>query len=489
MPLFQPSVPALRRRQVTGRSAFPSSTRNVTNSGSILQIRQGHCFDLLSDVADLSFRYQNAARASASATDLRGLAPVTMKVGLFDGVNNYELFWPNGSRDMLLAPGAEGETVPIFFKGVKGQRLWLMQLMIWSSAPASFPGGNVFAGTGTEYSEWSATALANQTTDYNLVYARPTGGFCVMPPTAILGSSAPGPVVAILGDSISSDGANSYNSDEPNYGWAQAGLADAGIPHINYGQAGFQMAHLAASKPMRAQLFKSLIAGGVTHALVPLATNDFASGRTAAQIDANLRTVAEELSTLGIKTIPVTPQPKTNAANNAVPSGEPNTFTQRRALRDLWRANNGVGQGYYDLALATEASNDLWRADIRAATGFSIVSGGSGYNGYSDGGESLRLPGGGMVGIQAVSSGVITELNAAVGLGGWVTDPPAVVSPTSGIRNNLGNAVSVVTGTGATFSYTGVGPVSSTPDGTHPSAAMSTFIRGDFGPKAAAIFV
>lgn len=470
---------AARRRQVTGRSAFPAASRNVTNGSSNTQVQQSTQFVLDSDVADLSFTQGNFYRSAPTSTALAGLSSVTIRMGLWDGTTTYPIFWRNGSRDLILEPGAIASTEPLVFKGVKGQRLWLVRWLRWATAPANFPGATVVANTGTEFSEMG-TALTDRTTNYSQFFTRTVGNYAILPPLAITATSQPGPVVAILGDSIASDGANDYNTDDPDNGWAQGGLGDAGIPWISLGTSSLAMSHVMASKAARAQLFAGLPAAGVTHLLLALSTNDWANGVTAATLLAQHATIKAELDPLGIKTIPVTSLPKTNG--NTATAAEVNTFAQRAIFNAALRANNGVGDGYYDLSKVAEnpADPNSWRQDVRAGAAVSIVTAGTGYVN----GDYLRFPGGGGGGVSAVdANGGITSFYNAVG-GGFLVEPPSVFSAERRVYSGATNGTLPAPGTGATFSYTGVAATVPTNDGTHPNSAVTRLIRQDFAAKA-----
>lgn len=472
------------RRQVTGRSAFPASSRNVSNASANTQVQQSHQFVLTEDTSDFVITQGNFYRSSQTATALNGLSTVTIRMAIWDGVTTYPIFWHNGSRDMALEPGAVASTAPVVVKGAKGQRLWLIRWMRWATAPANFPAATVVANTGTEVNEMG-TALTDRTTNYGQFFTRTVGNYAILPPLAITGTQAPGPVVAILGDSIASDGTNDVPTDDPDLGWAQGGLADAGIPYVNLGTSSLALSHVMASKAARAQLFSGFPAAGVTHMMLALSTNDWANGVSAAQLLAWHNQLKSELDPMGVRVIPVTSPPKT--AGNTATAAEVNTFAQRAIFNASLRTNNGLGYGYYDLAAITQNPTDAnsWRQDVRAATGITLTSGGSGYAA----GDVLLLPGGGNVSVSTVDgAGAITAIFGATVFGGWTTDPTGPVSPYRVALHGGTTGAAPTNGTGATFTYTGVAGVAPTSDGTHPANAVTRLIRQDFTPKAPAIF-
>lgn len=479
------SARSVGRRQVATRSAFPAASRNVTNTGGTnTQIQQVSAVTLTEDVSDLAFTFGNFHRAAAGSTSFNGLASVTVRLGLWDGVQTYPVFWENGSRDLVLEPGAVATTRPLFFRGRKGQRVWLVRRMTWATAPGFFPASTVPAWTGTQVNEWG-TALTDRTTAYGAFFTRSAGNFAVFPPLAITGTAKPGPVVGILGDSIASDGSNDYSNDEPDYGWAMGGLSESGIPYTNLGTASLQSAHILTSKAGRAQLFAALLAAGATHLLYALSTNDWAAGRTAAQLFTDLATLKAELDPLGIKLVPVTSLPKTNAANNGQLAGETATFTQRALFNDTLRAGSGVGYGFFELARVVEnpADQNLWRTDVRTSTGITLVSGGIGYKNS----DYLRLPGGGGITATTTSGGVITAVGGTPAYGGWLTDPAATVSPLSVVSDDAASQ-GISVGAGAVLSYTGIVAATSTTDGTHPQPPVTRLMRQAFAAVAPSLF-
>lgn len=473
------------RRQVAGRCAFPAASRNVTNGSSNTQVQQVHGFVLTDDVNDLAITHQNVYRSGASATALDGLSTVTIRSSLWDGVNTYPTYAASGSRDQVIEPGALATTAPLPAQFSRGQRLWLVRRITWASAPANFPAATVVSNTATEYNEWG-TALTDRTADYSnsQFFTRSAGNFCVLPPVAMTATAAPGPVVGILGDSIGSDGSNDYNTEELDQGYAQGALGDARIPYVNLGTSGLASNIVMSSKPARSKLFAGLFAAGITHLFVLLATNDWANGRTAAQLVSELTTLKAEMAPRGIKVIAATAPPRTNGNTASAPAGEPNTFTQRALFNASLRANNGVGHGFFDLAALAEdpADSNRWRTDLLAATGVTVLTPGANYNQR----DVLFLPGGGSVSVSTVSSGAITALTYWGG-GGFLTTPASGFTHYR-IFGNQPSLNGLTSGAGATFAYSGVGAVAATTDGVHPDGAMTRWLRQGLATAAPSLF-
>lgn len=484
-----PAGPVTVRRQVTSRASFPSSARLFTNSGSNTQVQQTMSIQVTDDSEDFVFTWQNANRPSPSSAVLGGLSAISIRAGLYDGVNTYPIFWPNGSRDMILEPGASVDTKPVMYKAIKGQRLLLVWRITWATAPASFPGSCIIANYSVDVSEWG-TALTDRTTNYAAatMFTRQAGNYAILPPVSMAATGIKRAVVAILGDSITSDGVNDFTTDSLDYGWAAGGLGDAGIPYIQLGTSSLLMTNIASSPLLRSQLFASIMASGVTHLLLPLGTNDWASGRTAAAVLADANTIRNDLRTLGVKVIPITLQPKTDSTNTTNASGEPNTFAQRALYNASIIANNGLGDGYFDLAALTQSGSNanLWRTDLRTLSGIpTIASGGTGYSQN----DVFELPGGVTTTAVTVASGVVTAISilSATALGGWLTAPTG--STKSAVRQYPGAIrAGGVVGTGFAVTYPADTAATPTPDGTHPTAAMTRWIRQNFTTAALTLF-
>lgn len=477
------------RRQVATRASFPSSARLFTNSSSNTQVQQTMSIQITDDSEDFVFTWGNFNRPSPSSTALSGLSTITVRAGLYDGVNTYPIFWPNGSRDMVLEPGAWADSRPVMYKAVKGQRMLLVWRITWATAPASFPGSCTIANYSVDVSEWG-TALTDRTTNYasNTMFTRQAGNYAVLPPIGITATGKARPVVGILGDSISSDSVNDFTSDSIDTGWAAGGLGDAGIPYVQLGTSSLLMTNIASSTVLRSQLFTAIAAAKVTHLLLPLGTNDWASGRTAAAVLADANTIRNDLKPLGVKVIPITLQPKTDSTNTTNASGETNTFAQRALYNAAIISGNGLGDGYYDLASITQstANNNLWRTDLRTLSGVpTIATGGTGYTQN----DVFELPGGVTTTAVTVASGVVTALSSlsGTGLGGFVVAPTGTTQ--TAVRQYPGAIRAAgVTGTGLTLTYPADAAATPTPDGTHPSAATTRWIRQNFAVAAPALF-
>ncbi len=372
----------ISRRQVASRCSFP--LKLLTNTNSYKQVQSITYFYLTSAVKDLSFTFGNYNVTGPSSTDLTGLSGVTYRLGLWDGVTTYPIYWPNGSRDGYIPAGQILTSKPVAFNGVAGQKLWLIKYAVFDAAPATFP----YSQTSSNQQMNCNSVWGNALTDWTLSpgsftqNTRATGSFDICPCIAISSSTRPPVAVAVLGDSISSDGSGDAALIAGEQGWAKRGLAYSNIPHINLGQSGLAMGHVMGpgTDLARSQRLSSLRAAGITHVLCPLSNNDWSTGTTAATLYGYFTSLKSILSGMRIKLIPCTSIPKTNAANNGQASGETQTFAQRAIFNGLIQSNNGVGYGYYDAAAIAQDSvnTDYWRTDLYAGSStasLSIVSG------------------------------------------------------------------------------------------------------------------
>lgn len=469
-------------RNVSGRGAFPSAARNQANASNYTQFQQKTAFEPMVAADGLSVTWGNYYGAGPAGTAFSGPSAITIRAAMTDGTTSYPLYWPNGSRDITLAPGDVASTAPLACPMAAGKRLWLIYLVTMAAAWANLPGATLPAWSTGEGSE-----LGNSLADRTLTNWTPGGrvsNWTLFPPLAITARPVtPRKVVAVLGDSISSDSANDTSVPYYNQGWAALGLAAAGIPFVLLGESSLQAQQVASLAIQRRDRFAGLAAAGVTHILCPLGTNDWANGRTNAQLLADHQTIAADAAARGITYIPTTLQPRTNAANNTYYGTETNTWARRTAFNAAIRAGNGLGAGYYDLAAVTEVgATSLWRTDALniAAGGVALTAGGTGYTAN----DYLWLPGGALLKVQTVAAGVITAMSGTIWhAGGYTAAPSPGVAQTGGWRADGTTMV----GTGATFTLTTQSIAPST-DGIHPAPAIHKLIAADFMVAAATLF-
>jgi hypothetical protein len=447
------------RRQIGDRSLFPA--RSLANGSAFTQLQGYYCFTPMSDVSDPSFVFGNFAR-TAPGTAVDGPGNYTIRLGLYDGVNTYPIYWPDGQRDRTIVPGGQSETEPLF--GVllkKGRRYAIVRLMTYAAAPGAFPAGdcNIYQ-VGPNKSEWGS-ALTDKTLTPTTITTTIETYFTNMH-LAVKGTTTAKMCVGILADSIVSG-----------LGMATQACFAQGVPCIDIGISGMSLGNFLTTVPgATAKLAKQIQASGVTHVLCTLWVNDLLSGATAAQMYANLVALKAILDPIGVKLITCRPQPKTNASNNGENSA--GQFATRRALDALVVANNGVGYGYVDFTVMADPSGDLWRSDAIWATGATIDTGGTGFatddTFFADGYSQAR--------VSAVSSGAVTGVvftGSFAQQGGWLPGyaPGKVIRNWGpwGTQAAQGNGYGFSNGTGLQFTLTTATPGSPTVDGTHPQNA------------------
>jgi hypothetical protein len=481
------SAAAAVRRAVTGRTQIPSAA--VTNTNSYTDIQANTIYHLLKDVTDISIVVGNVFRSVPDAT-LAGLPTVVGSYGLWDTVTNTLIapFTFSGAATVTMTAGQMFESDILTFNKPAGTTVEVRRLHRYATAPASFPASKHAIGQGREFNEWG-NGLTDKTASGSLTAARPAGSADPIPLLAVKGTSVNNPkVVCISGDSITSDSAN--DTGLPMYlGYANIGLTDANIPTVNIGissQALFGLVATTGSSPANMAIFKQLMQmAGVTHVFMALGGNDWANNRTDVQLDADMATYKGILDPLGIKLIPATLPPKTNAANTTYSGTEVNTWTRRAAWNARLISNNGVGYGYYNLAAVVQdpANNNIWRTDVLQVSAVPTISAGG--TGWASSDELEFGTGGTRIQVTA-TGGVVTAVPSVRRPGGYLSAnfPSGPVSPSRMFRAGIYNAG----GTGATFTFASAAaplPV----DGIHPPPAYHGLLARDFAAVAPTLFV
>lgn len=459
-----------RVRPVANRGGLGSSNVDVANANGHTQVGDQLNIQLMDDMPDLAFRLGNFRGYRTGMADLSGESAITWRGGVFTGSTYLPVFGQNGERDIVLAPGAVVDTASVgSFK--KGQSILLITQKTWASPPANFPGNPVPAGSARDLSE-SGAALPDRTLTGGFPAAQRLSNFAILPPLAVLGTGLRRASVAVLGNSIGSQGISDATTGRGEYGFMQRGLSAAGIPSITLGQAGLRLSTVVSSAKLLGQYLQPCVGLDITHLAVELATNDWIDGRSGAAMYADYLKIRDAAAKLGMKTIPFTAPPKTNAANNAQFGTETTTWVQRRILNDLIRSANGVGDGYFDLAAVWQdaANADLWRSDLLLMTGIAIADGGSGYLQ----GDLIEMANGAVIQVNTVVNGAVTAaaIRASAG-GGFLVPPSGRVEAQN--TQSFGPIWRDQPGTGFAVTATGTGAGVSTTDGVHQTIATAAF--------------
>jgi surface protein len=302
-----------------------------------------------------------------------------------DVSDNKILLAGESAFDLKAAVTVDGVTYPIMFGGVQTKNFApdAEYTSDWVNLPSVFPAGTTISlrwlvkyattpaywpcGVRVNSDGWNffSDAVTDSVNDTEWFYARQTNFFAV-PPIGIYTEGLPFGF-EILGDSISVDGSNDgwlYNQ-----GYPQRALSSASMPWVNNGASGYSMINhivdwgATAEQRARRRLASAV---GVKYCLCALGVNDFSSGRTASNLQDDYLALKAEYDAVGIKLIPVTLLPNTDAGNTA-----PSANASKVATFNAWlRLNNGVGYGYFDAnAVARDSvSTNLWRTDLGTPT-------------------------------------------------------------------------------------------------------------------------
>lgn len=481
------------QQQVAGFSMYADLASVNTNSFTQIQAREAVFVN--QNCSTFKITIGNVFRNAGGDITL---PDATWRVGVFDPVaQTWATVNFGGSASTTLTSGqlatSDAFTFPVTKAGTypNGKLLYLIKYVTYASAPANFPSGH-FVATGGNFNEWG-NSLSDKTRSGTFTAAIPAGGFNVVPVLAFTCQRTKTPVVAILGDSIGSDFANDTVTDYLS-GFTSNALSLAGIPFINVGVSSLAMVSFmgSAQATLRARIYATMVAAGVTYCFNTLGTNDWAvsSGpQTAASLYALQLQLKSELAAFGIQLIPVTLQPRTNAANNGMNGSETQTFTQRPLYNANIIASNGVGYGYYDLAaqLQDSVNNNLWRTDLSKVTAVGInTAGGPGYVSNS----ILNLPNAVRVRITATAGAVsAVTLRRGGATATSFTTPAGAVSGFNGATSTGNSNVGGPSpGTGALFDLTTAAAGLDTVDGIHPGPTYHAWAQQDLTTQAPIVF-
>lgn len=348
----------------TGLAGFTVPATGTGRTGSDTQMQRRHRWTAVRGANRVKFRYSNQYANGGGIGN--GLGTLTLRAGLrISGANIVPITF-SGARDVVIAPGATVESDWVSATLVAGMSYSDYAWVRFDSAQTAWPGAPVRASESDEYQEWG-TSLADRTlTDWSTGtrYSVPA---MFVPLDIVTDTPQTGPSILLLGDSISSAGSNDTTTGSW-YGYVQRSLA-ASYPWSNIGASGLAVSTVAYSQ--RATRIDRFAGRGFTHCLCPLSTNDIGGNVGFAQHMSNFGVLKGALDAIGVKLIPFTPPPRTNATNDAVnASGGAEQWTKIQQVRDAMIANNGVGYGYFDLnAVWRDSANvNLWRTDLGSPT-------------------------------------------------------------------------------------------------------------------------
>lgn len=357
--------------QVSTRCGTPQD--NSPHSGTALgkMVQQTGKFRICKNVTQLIFKWTNLRCASGAPSVLEaGYFSYNLKASVRYGGVNYPVVFPQG-RIATVQPDEIVTSLPVNITVAAGNDIELRWYIDYAAEPAGWP-------FSTRYSEgWNEFGVnLTDVVDTGTTYYQQNGvPVFVLPPFQILGNTGYCKAVEIVGDSISVGGAADTYATK--FGYLQRGLVDTGIPYIENGGASGTLANMLEKNygTTAVQKARRRIAHDgdktISHVFCGVISADLASGRTDTQILNYLSAYKTELDTQGIKLIPFTILPRTNAANTArTTSDSAQVWTYIRNVNDALRANNGVGYGVMDVnRIARDPNNiDLWRSDLGTPT-------------------------------------------------------------------------------------------------------------------------
>lgn len=367
------------RIQCTDRCIHTNAALSTDTDGVMVSIDID--FSPQADWADLVFRWGNFG---VNQDDGPNDITIRAALQLPDGTR-HPIWWPNGQRDVLLTPGAVVDSLPlpVFIPaGTSGCRL-----RYYLTTPAGGKWSCAFAYSAATAGRDGAAWYETPGTDKTLVGTVTNFAFdriLPLPPLAIIGkpstrmslvagqTTKPVVGVGIIGDSIAAASGDTNNLTTGYIGYPMRAIA------ASYGWA--QMAYngrtlneFAQSANTRRR-FHGLV--GVTHVICDLGINDIWPGAySLATIQANYAALNAQLVARGIKLIPCTVTPITDAANSgglfsSSPAG------QKQVVQDFnnWLlTTNPFGNGVVDAAAAARASETgagyfAWRSDLGTPT-------------------------------------------------------------------------------------------------------------------------
>lgn len=346
---------------------MPQAEAAQSGSASGKMVQQTGGFKICRAVNQLVLKWANTRCASGAPSILEaGHAPYNLKAAVKYGGVTYPLSFPSG-RIARVLPNEVVASLPLNLVVAAGDNIEVRWYIDYDTAPSAWP-------VSTRYSDgWNefGANLTDRIDTTQTLYQQNGVPMFVLPPFQILGDSGYFKSVEIVGDSISVGG--SADTYATKFGYLQRGLVDAGIPYIENGGASGTLQNMLETGygTTPAQKARRRIAHHgdrtVSHVFCGVISADLANGRTDTEILNYLNAYKAELDPQGIKLIPFTILPRTNAANNAkVNTDSAMVWTYIQNINATLRANNGVGYGLMDVnKIARDPNNvNLWRTDL-----------------------------------------------------------------------------------------------------------------------------
>lgn len=356
----------------------------------------------------------------------------------------------DGRRLRLIKPGELVKSDPAFLPVAAGEEIWIRTYMsrlasaaytvagetgLLASAQSYWPGNRPARGVVGATGEGVVYTLSDGVDPSTVYYgeggAIPATDITSYAPCAILGytTKTASKAVAIIGDSISTPGYDSYESLASGFGIVHRALYGV-RPMVNLGCGG----EMTWNWNVGYAQIRRQMASWCDVAIVNFGSNDMANdGAVFATIQSRLQTLWASLGALGLKVYQCTILPRTTSTDGWKTTGNQTIYAAtatweaaRTSLNDWIRTTPSPISGYFDAADAVETARNsgIWKAPgsaaaTGAATGGSsttLVDSGASWTTNQYAGYTVRNTTAGHIGF--ITSNTATTLNVTP-VGSW----------------------------------------------------------------------
>jgi lysophospholipase L1-like esterase len=347
---------SIERSQMSGRSGAGSNS-NYAGGSLNFNVRLAMVASSEDDWSNVELLFGNFGQG----LNADGPSDITLTLGIeYPAGQVMPVFWRAWQRSLTLIPGAVAGTVPMPASIPAGATWWLR---IYGAVPTG--------GTWTQ--SWEVMQPAEGSgadfgtgVDKSLTGTIPTlFGWAPITPLAVLGKPAHGGAAAYgpragkrvkalagLGDSIMEGLGDNVVSGGSGYrGWFPRGCTTAGMPWVRAARSGNRFIDFDTTTEQVRRCYSFV---GCQAVVCNFATNDLNGGATLATLQSLAAALAATIKRMGLKYIPVTMTPRTNATNNGYYGSDDATKWQTRLDYNTWLRTNPFGDGIYDAAVVVE---------------------------------------------------------------------------------------------------------------------------------------
>lgn len=363
-----------RRVNLAARTGYNSRNTLANGTFNSMNIRIPFWVSPDADFTDIEFVLGNFGAGLSVVNSDSAPNPVTITGAAIErpgGVIN-PLFFPNGTRSVVIPPGGSISNLPAPVNLLKGTQFWFRAKVdepvagaFWQSEYLFVNNGGIATNTGALGTPVADLSLSGTIANSNVQRE-------VFPPIMVLGTPLAGASPRSIGIMSDSIGVGTGDADTTrDVGWMCKGLK-LNYAYAHFGQASYSMSLQDPSGNTQAlarKFTRDLMLRGSTHVISNLGTNDISPGtnRTTAQVQALMTGIAVECAARGIKFIPCTLLPRTDGANSGGFAGT-DTQVQRDRINEInaWIRTDPFGNGFFDAHsfAAMPGSPHRWRADL-----------------------------------------------------------------------------------------------------------------------------